>query len=547
MLPDDPENQLRALTSPARAVWFDLDDGTERILDSGEPPPPRSGSGFVWGDLEMGSSDDAEGLVRAGLVPAGMIADDGPAHRVRWSARRDCVHLDLVGTRLDGGSLVLDRRHIVVTDGAVASIHRGQPLFFERMRERYADSFALFAKSYGFLLFEMTGLLVDDFHAVVRDLGDHIDDVRIGSGAAPQAATGDAGAELLGATLLVRRVLVSTRDVLLEVATRRSAFVPDTTQPYLRDTASRIDGMLDDLAFSRDVLSEALRTAPAASASAGPTAREGSPRPIPATPGPAGPPYRFTGIGGFGVLRDGTGIQDSAFGIGRAAELLCALLCARGRVRRDTLLGWFWPDLDEERGAHALEATVAQLRRALDAESDGTGQEGPVRSEGGHLWIELRGADAWDVGDLLSAAADTAALGDDPSERVSALSELVLRSSSPLYPDWPRAEWAIEVRQEHARASAALRGSLAEGMLAAGDPSAAVEHFRLLLDETPEQERLHRGIMRCHAAVGERALALRQFHTCRSILRQTQSAEPSPETQALYLALLREAPEAPPA
>ena len=44
--------------------------------------------------------------------------------------------------------------------------------------------------------------------------------------------------------------------------------------------------------------------------------------------------------------------------------------------------------------------------------------------------------------------------------------------------------------------------------------------------------------MRCHAEAGRLPLALRQFHACRSILRQTQGADPGPETQALYLELL---------
>ena len=33
-------------------------------------------------------------------------------------------------------------------------------------------------------------------------------------------------------------------------------------------------------------------------------------------------------------------------------------------------------------------------------------------------------------------------------------------------------------------------------------------------------------------------LALRQFHACRSVLRQTQGVDPGPETEALYLELL---------
>ncbi|MGI9539117.1 MAG: AfsR/SARP family transcriptional regulator, partial [Miltoncostaeaceae bacterium] len=92
---------------------------------------------------------------------------------------------------------------------------------------------------------------------------------------------------------------------------------------------------------------------------------------------------------------------------------------------------------------------------------------------------------------------------------------------------------------ECAELARSLRGALAEALLASGRHAAAGEHFERLLDEAPEEEAWHRGLMRCHAADGERALALRQFHACRSVLRQGPGVEPSPETEALYLELLR--------
>ena len=50
--------------------------------------------------------------------------------------------------------------------------------------------------------------------------------------------------------------------------------------------------------------------------------------------------------------------------------------------------------------------------------------------------------------------------------------------------------------------------------------------------------------MRAYAAAGERALALRQYHACRTVLRREQGIEPDPETRALYAAVLREEPSA---
>jgi DNA-binding SARP family transcriptional activator len=60
----------------------------------------------------------------------------------------------------------------------------------------------------------------------------------------------------------------------------------------------------------------------------------------------------------------------------------------------------------------------------------------------------------------------------------------------------------------------------------------------------PEREGWHRDLMTAYAAAGERALALRQFHACRAVLRREQGVEPGAETRALYLSLLREDPAA---
>jgi DNA-binding SARP family transcriptional activator len=45
--------------------------------------------------------------------------------------------------------------------------------------------------------------------------------------------------------------------------------------------------------------------------------------------------------------------------------------------------------------------------------------------------------------------------------------------------------------------------------------------------------------MRLHAQMGNRAEALRVFGRCRELLREELGASPSPETEALFLQILR--------
>ena len=70
---------------------------------------------------------------------------------MEWRLRPDHAELTLAGARLEGDVLQLDQRRIVVREGLVVSLHRGLPEHFEELRARYADDFARFARSHGFL------------------------------------------------------------------------------------------------------------------------------------------------------------------------------------------------------------------------------------------------------------------------------------------------------------------------------------------------------------------------------------------------------------
>ncbi len=508
------------IVPPARAAWLDIGSHTETVLEAGTHPEP-SCEGFLWIDLELPAPASLASLVAGGLVPAG-VADEGRPGNVEWRLLADRADLTLAGARLDGDALQLDQRRIVVREGLVVSLHRGLPGYFEELRARYADDFARFARSHGFLLFEMAGHLADGLQAAVHSLGDRIDDLRLAAagGGGPVAD----GSELLGSVLVLRRILARTRDLLAETSSRRTPFIPETTQPYLRDIGDRLEGLVADLAFSRAVLDETLRLAQGATASPG--GEDVAATAL--TPVTAGgrPLLLIRALGDFQVLRGGAEVPEAALGGERGRELLAALLCAGRAVRRDLLLAWLWPGEAPEPAAHALAEAVAALRQSLDP--------GVLLSEGASYRVALAAGDAWDVDELRRAAGELSA-GESPAAAWSAALE---RLGGPLCPEWPHAEWGQAAREDCARAAAALRGGLATALLREGATDEARAHFEALVEADPENEEWHRGLMRCHARAGDMPLALRQFHACRSVLRQTQGVDPGPETEALYLELL---------
>jgi DNA-binding SARP family transcriptional activator len=72
-----------------------------------------------------------------------------------------------------------------------------------------------------------------------------------------------------------------------------------------------------------------------------------------------------------------------------------------------------------------------------------------------------------------------------------------------------------------------------------GEASLAVEYSTEILRLEPFQETGYQQLMRLHARMGNRGEALRVFAKCREVLRDELGASPSPQTEAIFLEILR--------
>jgi DNA-binding SARP family transcriptional activator len=66
----------------------------------------------------------------------------------------------------------------------------------------------------------------------------------------------------------------------------------------------------------------------------------------------------------------------------------------------------------------------------------------------------------------------------------------------------------------------------------------AVRHAREAVAIEPFRETSYQLLMRAHAAVGNRAEALRVYERCRNLLSEELGVPPSPQTEAVYLDVL---------
>jgi len=257
--------------------------------------------------------------------------------------------------------------------------------------------------------------------------------------------------------------------------------------------------------------------------------RDARPRPV----------IDIVSLGRLTVSRDDVPLSDAAFGRQRARALLAALLAAEGPVHREALLEWFWPRLAPTRGAAALNVTLYELRRALQPELEARAAASLVVAEGETVRLVLGERDGWDVARFRSLAARRP--GEERADAlVARLSDAEAAYGGAFLAEWPYEPWAAGPRARLEEIHLDVLERLAEALAGCGRLYEAIGRYRQLLTLDREREGWHRALMRLYARAGEHALALRQYHACRAVLRRTQGIDPGPETRSVYTELLRE-------
>ncbi|HSK21310.1 MAG TPA: BTAD domain-containing putative transcriptional regulator [Longimicrobiales bacterium] len=219
-------------------------------------------------------------------------------------------------------------------------------------------------------------------------------------------------------------------------------------------------------------------------------------------------------------LRDRAGrpLASPLVGSKRLA-LLAVLALHDGRgVRRDTLLGWFWPELEQDRARNSLSNMVHQIRRALGS---GTvvGQGDEVRLGENAVWCD---ATAFQTALAANELADALEL-----YRGDLLAGVFVQGASAEFEHWLDTE-RFRLRQQAAYAASALAIS-SERQARLAD---AVKWARRAAALDPFDEPAVRRLILLLDRAGDRAGALRAYEELSARLAQEFDAEPSAETRA---------------
>jgi len=235
-------------------------------------------------------------------------------------------------------------------------------------------------------------------------------------------------------------------------------------------------------------------------------------------------------LGDFRIVYDQTPVTgvDTL----RLQSLLAYLLLHRDAPQaRAHLACLFWPDTTEGQARTNLRNLLHHLRHALpevDSYLVATVQTLYWRSD-----VPL----GLDVAEFQAALAEAQRARSSP-----AVQEALQRAADLYHGDLLPScydDWIIPQREGLRQAYLNALDRLARMLEEARDYGAAIASAQRLLRHDPLHEATCRNLIRLHALNGDRAAALRVYHTCATILRRELGVEPSAATRQAYEQLLR--------
>jgi class 3 adenylate cyclase/DNA-binding SARP family transcriptional activator len=242
------------------------------------------------------------------------------------------------------------------------------------------------------------------------------------------------------------------------------------------------------------------------------------------------------------VEANGTKLDEQRFP-GRQGRIVFSYLAAQhGRpVPRDELADLLWGNDLPATWEKALRVLMTKLRALL--EECGLESSSVLRSAFGCYQLTLP-PDAWIDVDAAASAVERgeAALAAEDLDEARAQASTGADLARRVFLPGEDGRWVEDQRRELRDVLVRALECLRDAALAEGEFGSAVRYAAEITELEPFRETSYRALMQAHVAAGNPAEALRVYERCRRFLADELGAYPSPESEAVYLEILRSSP-----
>ena len=240
-------------------VAFDFTRKLEKSISPAEVPQARAAGLFCWADAEGESVAAIQPLLTSlGFDPAVATEVLQPDRLTAYDVYPDCLHFVVREARLDHGTLTIAPLDLLLNRDSLITFHCQAVELITHLQRTYQEDFLKFSKSPGFLLYEVADHLIEGYRRTLLGFSAAVEQVQLKLFGEVDDGIFQQVAALTRDILAFRRVLLSSRELLHELATRRSPFISETTQPFLEIMAGTLERLGNDLTTERDVLTDTL-------------------------------------------------------------------------------------------------------------------------------------------------------------------------------------------------------------------------------------------------------------------------------------------------
>ncbi|MBP7276081.1 MAG: magnesium transporter CorA family protein [Kiritimatiellae bacterium] len=242
-----------------RVLEFDFRQKTMREGRADTMAAAMADGRFVWVDMEDARDEEHQSVFRAlNVPPEAADAVVGPSREGRFDLYDSALHIAVSEVQWSDARPRITHHDFVLGERYLLSRREGPSPAMERMRQSVPEDFARFSQSQGFLLFEIGDQLREEYRGALQSIATETSELQRTLFDRADDELFTRVAARIGGINLFRQALYGAREMIHELAHRRSRFVPETTQPHLDDLATTLQRMGADLDGERQTLHELL-------------------------------------------------------------------------------------------------------------------------------------------------------------------------------------------------------------------------------------------------------------------------------------------------